>query len=331
MKLRIISIIKYLLFLSLAFFLLYWAFRGQNISLLLKSLKNANYFWISISALACLVAHVLRAIRWTMLIKPLGYQITTKNAFYAVMVGYLANLAFPRMGEVSRCGVLTKTDKVPIDQLVGTVITERFFDFLFLLSITGLAIALEFERIAGFIYQNGWLKIQHAFADNFLLIGLGVAVSVVILFFLLKNSIKRLLKPFSKTLQGFKNGVLSFKKMPNQIKFLFFSSLIWLFYFLSTYLCFFALGATSNLGLLAGLATLVFGSLGMIVPVQGGIGAFHFMVAEGLTLYGIPKTMGLTFAAIIHSSQILVILLIGGWSLLLVLLQHSKNSQAQTD
>ncbi len=105
------------------------------------------------------------------------------------------------------------------------------------------------------------------------------------------------------------------------------SALLWFFYLLSTYLCFFALSATSNLGMDAALAALVFGSLGMIVPVQGGIGAFHWMVAEGLTLYALPKTEGLAFATLIHSSQILVILLIGSLCLIPVLLIHREKGQ----
>ena len=325
MQFRLISILKYLFVLSLAALLLYWAFKGQDFNLLLHNLQNANYYWIAASVLACLIAHIIRAIRWTMLIKPLGYSVSPKNAFYAVMVGYLANLAFPRMGEVSRCGVLAKTDKVPVNQLVGTVLIERLSDLLLLLSITGLAILLEFERIADFIYQNGWLKIQGVFSNSLILWLLGLGVMLITGLYLLKNVLNRLLKPFAKTLEGFKNGLLSFKKMPNRMEFLLFSVLIWFFYFLSTYLCFFALGATSHLGLLAGLSTLVFGSLGMIVPVQGGIGAFHFMVAEGLSLYAIPKSEGLAFATIIHSSQILVILFIGGISLLMVLLGSKKH------
>ena len=112
--------------------------------------------------------------------------------------------------------------------------------------------------------------------------------------------------------------------MPNKAQFLLLSGFIWFFYLLSTYLCFFALSATAGLGVAAALAALVFGSLGMIVPVQGGIGAFHWMVAGGLTLYSIPKTEGLTFATLIHSSQILVILLIGGLSLIPVLFGKKK-------
>ena len=320
-KSGLIAALKYLLFVILAVVLLYWAFKGQDIGELWQHLQNARYGWIMASVGACLIAHYIRAARWTLLIRSLGHEIPIRNSFFAVMVGYLANLAFPRMGEVSRCGVIHKTNQVPVNQLVGTVITERFFDLLFLLSITGLAILLEFKRIAGFVYENGWLKIQGLLGSSLLLWLIGFTTVMLFSAYVFRQQIGKWLKPFEKTLDGFKNGILSFKRMEQKGRFLLLSALIWLFYLLSTWLCFYALDATSALGLLAGLSALVFGSLGMIVPVQGGIGAFHWMVAEGLTLYAIPKAEGLAFATLIHSSQILVILLVGGLSLIPVLLR----------
>jgi uncharacterized protein (TIRG00374 family) len=324
-KSGLLAAFKYSLFLLLALILLYWAFKGQDIGKLLQSLQNARYGWIVASVLACLVAHYIRAARWALLIRSLGHCVPVKHSFYAVMIGYLANLAFPRMGEISRCGVIHKTDKVPVNQLVGTVITERFFDLLLLLSITVLAILLEFNRISDFVYENGWLKIQTLLGSGLLLWFLGLSALMLFSAYVFRQQIGHWLKPFDKTLSGFKNGILSFKRMENKSRFIVLSVLLWFFYLLSTWLCFYALEATSSLGLLAGLSALVFGSLGMIVPVQGGIGAFHWMVAEGLTLYAIPKIEGLAFATLIHSSQILVILTIGGLSLLPILLSDKRK------
>lgn len=325
MNSRIFSVVKYLLFLSLAFFLLYWTFQGQDPVSLLNNLKNADYLWVLASVLACLVAHVLRAIRWTLLIEPLGYKISPKNSFYAVMIGYLANLAFPRLGEVSRCGVVHKTDKVPINQLLGTVITERLFDLLLLLGATLLAMVLEFTRISGFIYLHVWLRLESALASGFARWLILILMGIILVIYLFKSALKSLIEPFSTTISGFKNGLLSFQKMQGKGTFVLLSLLIWVCYFLSTYLCFFALSGTAQLSPLAALSALVLGSLGMIVPVQGGIGAFHWMVAEGLGLYGISKLNGLAFATLIHSCQIVLILIIGGISLIPTMLYRKKN------
>ncbi len=328
MNSKVFSFIKFLVLLSLAALLLYWAFKGQDLKLIVHQLKNTRYHWLAASVLACLVAHLIRAIRWGLLIEPLGYRIAVKNTFSAVMIAYLANLAIPRMGEVSRCAVINKTDRVPVNQLLGTVITERIFDLLFLLGITGLSLVLAFDRIADFIYQNAWLKMEDKMQQSMLLWwAIALILLFILLIYLLKNKIGKLIKPFLNALDGFKNGLLSFNKMKNKKAFVLLSVLLWFFYLLSTYLCFFALTATSDLGMDAALAALVFGSLGMIVPVQGGIGAFHWMVAEGLTLYALQKTEGLAFATLIHSSQILVILLIGSLCLVRMLLIHQGKRQ----
>jgi uncharacterized protein (TIRG00374 family) len=323
LKLSLASILKYVLFLGLAALLLYWAFKGQDLHKLAKSVKQANPIWIAASVIACLLAHVFRALRWNMLIKPLGYTPSAKNSFYAVMIGYLANLAVPRMGEVSRCGVLKKSDGIPVTPLIGTVFTERLSDLAMLLSITALTLILEFERIATFMYQYGWLRIKPLLSGG-LLLALGLFLMVL---YFLKPLLKKWMSPLANTLQSFKIGVLSFKQMPNKLAYLGYSVGVWACYFLSTYLAFFALASTTHLSPIAALAALVFGSLGMIVPVQGGIGAFHWMVAEGLTLYALPKAEGLGFATLIHSSQILVILIIGGLSLLLIATKRTVKTE----
>ena len=239
------------------------------------------------------------------------------------MIGYLANLAVPRMGEVSRCGVLKKSDGIPVTPLIGTVFTERLSDLAMLLSITALTLLLEFERIATFMYQYGWLRVKPLLSGTLFL---GLVLFLGMLYFL-KPLLKKWLMPLANTLNSFKIGLLSFKKMPNKLAYLGYSVGLWACYFLSTYLAFFALASTTDLSPIAALAALVFGSLGMIVPVQGGIGAFHWMVAEGLTLYALPKAEGLGFATLIHSSQILVILIIGGISLVLVATKRSVKTE----
>lgn len=136
------------------------AFKGQDFDRLLGDLKSANYWWVLASVGACLMAHVLRAIRWNMLIEPLKQGTPLlQNTFYAVMIGYLANLAFPRMGEISRCGVIHKTDRIPLNQLIGTVITERLIDLLMLIVIIGLSIVLQYKFISSFLYERLLLKL----------------------------------------------------------------------------------------------------------------------------------------------------------------------------
>lgn len=240
----------------------------------------------------------------------------------------MANLALPRMGEVSRCGVLNKTDNIPVNQLIGTVIAERLADFIMLILIIILAIILQFKLISKFIYENVFLNLTTKSVDFSILLfsSLLLLISAVIFFYiLLKNDHWKISQRLKIIWLGLADGLTSVKELQKKGKFLLYSLAIWMAYYLSTYLCFFALNATTDLSSVAALSVLVFGSIGMIVPVQGGIGAYHWMVAEGLTLYALHRSNGLAYATIIHSSQTLIILLVGSISLIMVMIISSKQ------
>ncbi len=329
MKTSVPSIIKHLLLLALALLLLTLAFKGQDIDRLLSDLKAANYSWVLASAIIALLGHVLRAVRWNLLIETLGYNSPRlKHTFYAVMIGYMANLALPRMGEVSRCGVINKTDNIPVNQLIGTVIIERLADFITLIVIIAIAIMLQFKLIFKFIYDNVFLALT-AKSVNFSVLAFSsliLLISVIVFFYIIiKKDHWHISKTIRNLWKGLAEGFTSVKDLQRKGAFILYSLSIWFTYYLSTYLCFFALNSTADLGFTAALSVLVFGSIGMIAPVQGGMGAYHWMVAEGLTLYAVERGDGLAYATIIHSSQTLSILLIGSVSLIMVMVISSKQ------
>ncbi len=304
------------------------AFKGQDFDRLLGDLKSANYWWVLASVGACLMAHVLRAIRWNMLIEPLKQGTPLlQNTFYAVMIGYLANLAFPRMGEISRCGVIHKTDRIPLNQLIGTVITERLIDLLMLIVIIGLSIVLQYKFISSFLYERLLLKLgEHiSYVSILTFASVLLACAFLVFYIVLKKNHWGGVKKMRSLWNGFSSGLSSVKRMQEKRLFVLYSILIWFFYFLSTYLCLFALNALSSLGPVVALSILVFGSLGMLAPVQGGIGAFHWIVAEGLTIYSISRNDGLAYATIIHSSQTLLVLFIGLISMIIIIINSSKQ------
>lgn len=304
------------------------AFKGQDFDRLLGDLKSANYWWVLASVGACLMAHVLRAIRWNMLIEPLKQGTPLlQNTFYAVMIGYLANLAFPRMGEISRCGVIHKTDRIPLNQLIGTVITERLIDLLMLIVIIGLSIVLQYKFISSFLYERLLLKLgEHiSYVSILTFASVLLACAFLVFYIVLKKNHWGVVKKMRALWNGFSSGLSSVKRMQEKRLFVLYSILIWFFYFLSTYLCLFALNALSSLGPVVALSILVFGSLGMLAPVQGGIGAFHWIVAEGLTIYSISRNDGLAYATIIHSSQTLLVLFIGLISMIIIIINSSKQ------
>lgn len=130
MKGALVSVIKYLFFIVLGLALLFLAFRGLEWNDLWEELKTANYWWFLATILVAIISHIFRALRWNLLIDQMGYKTRTSTTFYAVMMGYLANLVLPRLGEVTRCGFLGKKEKIPFNALFGTVVAERVFDMI---------------------------------------------------------------------------------------------------------------------------------------------------------------------------------------------------------
>lgn len=329
---KALPILKYILLLAVGGLLLWLAFRGQDLSKILSELKNANYNWVLLSVFVSIIAHYVRGLRWKMLVKPLGYSPSNINMFNAVMVGYLANLAVPRMGEVTRCGMLTKTDDVPLQSLVGTVIIERIIDVLFLLGILVLSVFLEYSTIHDFLFSNIINPLLDKFqnAQASIIIGvLGLVIFGAIIYFIKKNHQKLLNKKgYAKiwnVILGFKDGILSVNKMEKKGLFIFYSLIIWLMYTLSTWLCFFAIEPTSGLSFSAGIFIMAVGGIGMSAPVQGGIGAYEAAIQIALLVYGINASDGLSYATLNHSSQILSILVVGSISLLFIFINNKKK------
>ncbi len=326
------SIAKYFLFLAIAVLLLWFSFRNQNFSQLWQSLKTANYYWVFLSVCISLVAHWIRALRWKMLMQPIGFQPKTSNTFHAVMIGYLANLAFPRLGEVTRCAVLNKSDNIPLNSLIGTVLLERVVDVLFLFLLLILSVVLLYEKIHQFIFSQLINPILEKFDNGFFVTIIITAAFIIFfsLYIFIKNNIEKLkkisvLNKLFVFVEGLKDGFLSVLKLQKRTQFFIYSIGIWLCYFLSTYICFFALKETAHLSLLIGLFVMVAGGIGMSAPIQGGIGAFEATVSLSLLLFAIPESTGLAYATISHSSQILSIIVVGSISLLLVFLSNRKQ------
>jgi len=254
-----------------------------------------------------------------------------------VIIGYLANLALPRLGEVTRCGSLNKAEHVPFDKLLGTVIVERVFDVISLLICILLTALFEYDRLGNFLYENIFApfkdKIQH-FMDSPLLIGGGLVFIVLIILFvrmLMKNSGKYgFISKIVSVLKGIVEGLKSVKDIKRPWSFLFHSVFIWTLYFFSSYLCFKALPATSALDWRAGLFVLSIGGMSMSAPVQGGIGVFHLLVSQGLLLYSIPHEHGIAFATLLHSIQTILIIVLGSISFGILFFTNKKRSNATT-
>ncbi len=317
--------------------LLFLAFKGVDLKSAFNEIKQTDIFWMSISILCSVIAFVSRAYRWNILIEPLGFKPKLKNTTYAVLIGYFANLALPRLGEVTRCGSLSKAEKVPFDVLLGTVIVERVIDVISLLICFLLTAIFEYERLGNFLYDNLLAplkdKLNHAMGSPlFIAIGLVLIVLVIVFIRMLrKNSGKHgFISKLVALLKGILEGLKSVRNIKRPWAFVFHSVFIWVLYFFSSYVCLFALPATNHLGWRAGLFILSVGGMSMSAPVQGGIGVFHLLISQGLLLYSIPHEHGIAFATLLHSTQTILVILLGTISFAMLFFAGKKTTHAGT-
>lgn len=323
MKKRIIQTLKFLVFLVVGLLLLWLAFRNINFANLGKGLREANYFWVTLSIIFSVIAYISRARRWILLIHPLGYKPSFKNTFYSMMTGYLANMALPRIGEISKCVALGKKENIPVDHLIGTVVIERTIDILSLLMIMIIMLFVDGSTLGPFLVDNIYKPFQEKlislFGSVWIFWVLSVLSITIVLFilFLLRKKLRRI-RFFAKifdTAKGIIHGLKTIISIQRKWEFFFHTIFIWINYALMTWVVVFAVKSTSHLNLADGIFLLVIGGLAMTAPVQSGLGAFHFIVSRGLfVIYGISLEDGLVYAILAHESQLIFGTILGIYS-----------------
>ncbi|MCK4662944.1 MAG: flippase-like domain-containing protein [Bacteroidales bacterium] len=331
MKKKIINIIKFTLFFLVGIILFWLVYRDQNFKDILNELKKLNYWWVSLTLVFALLSHLSRALRWNLLIQSLGHKSNILNTFLSIMVMYLANLALPRMGEFTRCAIINRYEKISLPKLLGTVILERIIDFIVLVLLFFIVIITQFHVVIKFIKNNPELshKFDNLFSSEKILFITGtILVLLIIIFLLFKNHIKTswIYRKIAGFIIQIFDGIKTIRNMKNAKIFIFHTIFIYAMYYLMTYVFFWSFLPTANLSLIAGLSTLVIGSFGMVAPVQGGIGAYHFMVMETLFIYGISRTNGKIFALVQHGSINLMLIVVGFICLILLPVVNKKRS-----
>ena len=333
MKKTLATIGKLIFFLGLGIFFI-WLFVRHLTPLekkeIWESLGQANYIWILLSLFIGIFSHISRTIRWKMLMEPMGYKPRFINVFFAVFIGYFANLALPRLGEVSRCGILAKYERIPFQKSFGTVVTERAIDILTFMLLFLLNLALQFNKVSNYISQKIIEPIREKTAvfDGtsylvYLLIA-GLILCIFIFYYLRKKfNHTRLYKKIREVILGFIEGLKSLTRIKQPGWFIFHSIVIWILYFAMTYVVFNSLPETTGLSPKAGFAVFVFATIGVMI-VQGGIGIYPAIVAETLLLYHIPETKGYAMGWLLWSGQTAMIILAGIISLILLPLVNKK-------
>jgi uncharacterized membrane protein YbhN (UPF0104 family) len=316
------DILKYALLLAISVALMVYALRGQDLSRIGHYIRTANYLWLGLTMLLSVLGYLSRGYRWQMQLTAAGREAPFWQVYHAMMVGNLANIVLPRMGEVIRCSVLWRSNKIPVDVSLGTVVTERVIDVLVLAGLLGTILAIDFNRFWGLVVEKLLGGNYDAMARNRtpLLIAAVIALvlGLVALYALFRNLERlrqnALFAKVVKFVKGLLAGVFSVLKLERKGVFLLHTAFTWLVYYLMNYLAFRCFPETAGLDWRAGLAVLTFGTFGMAAPVSGGIGTFHILVQSVLLAYGISLEAGIAFALVVHGAQTLLIALMGSIS-----------------
>ncbi|RYY51122.1 MAG: flippase-like domain-containing protein [Chitinophagaceae bacterium] len=335
MRKRLGSILQYIIFLGGGIFLVWWQLRSMTVaekSEFNNALWSVNYWLMIPVLLMSLLSHLSRSMRWKLLMEPLGYNPALKNVFASTMVGYFANSAIPRLGEVLKCTLLVRYEKLKFDKLFGTILVERAFDFLCYLIFIGITILMQIDLIGNYVTQKLkrvgndsawpiWLKIV-------LIIG-GLLLIILGLKWLTKTfPDNKIISRTGKFLKGIGAGFASIKNLRHKRMFLMHTLIIWSLYMLQIYIGFSAMEGTAHLNIQAAFSVLSLATLAMIAT-PGGIGSFPIFVMETLLIYSIASPLGKAFGWLIWGANTAIVIVAGLISLILLPYMNRKKVAAQ--
>ena len=304
-----------------------------------SALKEANYFWILASMAISIFSYWLRAARWNLLLHPMGYETKTSSGFWAIAFAYFMNLTIPRSGEVARATSMYKMEKVPFEKSFGTIVLERVIDLFFLALFFGLTLVFNYDTLTQFIELGNKAKEnspnqEPSFLKYYIIGGVFLVATILVLSFWNKIKQSKLYTKIINFLQGLWEGILSISKLQKRGLFVFYSFAIWISYFLMTYLVFFAFPDTSHFGIPEGFFLLIAGSLGMILPVSGGLAYPYIMSMAFSAIYlatggeeSEGRAIGDYFGLILYIAQVISMISFGLISIFMISRISSKSTK----
>jgi len=312
------NILQYSFFLGLGIFLAWWSIKdltAENRSQIRAALTTARY-WLIIHVFTILLfSHFVRGLRWRLLIQSLGYNPSITNTFFAVMIGYLTNQAVPRLGEVVKCTMLARYEKIPADKLIGTIILERIIDAITLVIIFGITLVIQpdiYSQLTEAIFNPKKDPNHKAISSSLvLLIVLAIVVVIIVIWMVKKKkNFRDLGALFIRIGKRIWQGISAIRHLQKRKQFIILTVILWTLYLSGGYLGFMALKETNGYGIREAFTVLSAGSIGMIAT-PGGIGAYAYLLQQTMIVYGLNEGIALAFGWILWLVQTGVIV-IGG-------------------
>lgn len=289
---------------------------------------DINYWWIFLSGVIGLLSHIVRALRWKIQLKALPANPSMRVLTNAIFGTYAVNLILPRVGEVWRCAYVAQSEDKSFIKVVGSMISERLTDTLTVITITIITFFLQLDVLKEILNNNPSIKegIVNIITSPALYSVIAVGIIALIWLFRFKSE-NTLIVKIKEMVNNLINGFKTIFKMEKKGLFLFYTILMWFLYFVELYVCFFAFKQTESLGIVCAFSCFLMGSIGMGVPVQGGLGPWHWAVIAVLTLYGLNNDTAGAFALVAHGAQLIMTILIGVYTFISISLYKKRGKE----
>ncbi len=317
-----------IIFLTVGILIFWFVFKDTDWDSLGEELRKFSGFWIGTSVILNIMSQMIRAIRWKMLFKPLDYSPRTSNLFFAILILAFTNQIIPRGGEIARLGTVNRYEKIPFAKLLGTALVERLTDLIILLLIFIALVIWQFpffQKILALPEINpeniSWQK-GLLIAGLFLivLIALRIAINRYKFFQKIKLSLRKIKNEVSE-------GFRSLSRVKNKTLFFSLSFLIYGLWLMMLYVLFFAYPPTNHLSFESAAFTFGLATLAFLLPIQAGIGAWHFVVIQCLLLFGIEGESGKVFSLVAHAVTNLAYIPLGAIAIVLLFLLNGRKRE----
>ena len=328
MKKILSNILKIVLPLLIAGGILYYMYRDFDFAEAKHIfLHEMNIWWLLATLIPITLSHVMRGLRWLITLEPLGYRPKAADSIDSIFIAYASNILIPRVGEVSRCAVLTKYDGVPFSKALGTLVAERLVDMLLVVLFVCTVLVTQMGVFASFFAETGTNEdtlVALFTSPKTYLVSIGAVATIVVLWLVLRKT--AFYAKMMKQVRNFVDGLLSLRTMRRKGLFLFYTIGIWVCYFLEFYLAFFCFPFSAELGMVKAMVIFAAISLAIIIPTPNGAGPWHFVVISMMTLFGVSQTDASSFALIVHTFQTLGVIVLGAYGWVALQVRNKKRT-----
>lgn len=337
MNKRLITILQYIFFFGLGLFLAWWSVKDINReekTQIENSIRHAKY-WLIVPVIFILMgSHLVRSLRWRLLINSLGYHTKVSNTFFAVMIGYLTNLALPRFGEIAKCTFLARYEKVPADKLIGTIILERMIDAICLLIVFGITLAIQpdlYTELINAFFHSGTAKPDEKKISGLLIAAIlffVIAVGLITWMVVKKKKPYDVILLVKSIIRRVWQGISTIQHLRKRGLFIFYTLLMWTLYLAGGYIGFHALQETSIYGVKEAFSVLSAGSVGMIAT-PGGIGAYALLIEKTMVVYKLNESIATAFGWLLWAAQTAIVIFGGFFSFIAIPFFNKKNNNGE--